>query len=95
MREDVNTAVQSAIIRSPRAIRRQKTRGNFCCVVDCSNSSEKDKLKGDKRSYYRFPAEDTKQFSLWVNQIRRANWNYKSWNRIFSDHFRGGMKTFL
>ena len=95
MREDVNTVVQSAIIRSPRAIRRQKTGGNFCCVVDCSNSSEKDKLKGDKRSYYRFPAADTKQFSLWVNQIRRANWNYKSWNRICSDHFRGGKKTFL
>ena len=90
VRDNVNTVNQSSIIRSPRAIRRRNTGGNFCCVVDCSNNSEKDRIKGEGRSYYRFPAEDSKQFSLWTTQIRRANWTYKSWNRICSDHFKGG-----
>ena len=51
MHEDVNSVEQSPIIRSPRAIKRQKTGGNFCCVVDCSNSSEKDKNKGEKNDH--------------------------------------------
>lgn len=80
------------MLTSPRAFRRKSGGGSFCCVPECSNESGTDKRNGVKRSYYRFPQSDSKQFKLWIAAIRRDKWEYRSWHRICSDHFKGGKK---
>jgi hypothetical protein len=76
--------------QSPRAFRKKNGGGQFCCVPHCSNQSGNDKQNNVKRSYYRFPKRDSKQFRLWIMAIRRDNWEYREWHRICSDHFKGG-----
>ena len=48
--------------------------GNFCCVPECSNQRENDKINGWKRSYYRFAkVKDRKQASVWMKMIGRGH----------------------
>lgn len=68
--------------------------GHFCCVPGCSNQRTKDKARGVSRSYYRLPANKA-ELARWLKLIRRDNWVPRSWDRICSDHFAGGLLSIL
>ena len=70
----------------------------FCCVVGCSNRSE----KCSSKSFYRIPAvvlhhdketqeRPSKRRSTWFSSIKRADIDTSpSFYRVFSDHFVNG-----
>ncbi|KAG1685301.1 hypothetical protein GQR58_009147 [Nymphon striatum] len=47
-------------------------------VVDHRFSREYQTIK---KEYYMFPKQDTKQYKLWMGNIRRDKWECKSWHR--------------
>ena len=68
--------------------------GSHCCIPNCNNYHLKDIEENTYHSYYRFPPKDSKQLQLWLqnNRLRRGkNYQPKSWERICSSHFEGGM----
>ena len=78
----------------PRVFGRRRNGGDFCCVPGCSNQRGNDKVKGVKRSYYKFPL-DQKRRNLWISAVKRADWVPRRWDFVCSDHFENGNLFFF
>ena len=62
-------------------------------MPQCNNRVGLDKELGVKRSYYSFPNEQKKGKlrRLWERAVRRVGWKPRSFDKVCSDHFIGGM----
>ena len=66
--------------------------GNFCIIPGCTNQASKDRAENIQRSYFSFPPKYTQQYKEWMrnNRLKRGDWEPCRWERICSDHFKGG-----
>lgn len=69
----------------------------YCCVPGCSNQYADDKIRGIKRSYYKFLDRTVcKNATLAAIKLeqkgcsRRDNWNIRNWDSTCFDHLVGG-----
>ena len=91
-RRQLNNNKFNANMMSPKIFRKSRG-GDFCCMPGCVNTRRTD---NDRRSYFRFPPEGTRQFSQWVKsvRVRRPGWYPRKWDRVCSDHFVNGEDSF-
>ena len=53
-----------------------------CCAIGCTNRYR----KGSEVKFYRFPS-DSQRRNLWIQAIRRKDWEPNVHSRLCSDHF--------
>ena len=55
---------------------------DYCCLVDCINSSSK--RRGTR--FFGFLLRDKKRCTRWTNAVRKLNWVKPNTARLYSDH---------
>ncbi|XP_064646828.1 uncharacterized protein LOC135499803 [Lineus longissimus] len=81
------------IVRS----KRPNSAGHLCCVDDCNSRAGVDRSLGVQRSYFRLPADPLLR-TKWLKAIPRRRSNHdrvaSAWDRVCSDHFPDGKRTY-
>jgi len=83
--------------RKSKRRKRIKNGGHFCCAPGCTNSYVQTKLQGRTVSFYRFPSNPERR-QQWVEAVslrRGDDWHLRSWDRLCSVHFVGGIFLYI